>query len=96
MQVLFHDDQCQKRTRAEHALHVQSVMLVQQSVSNHGVKSACVLNNSRYFHVTENFCPDVMHDILEGVGKLECKLVIRHLIYEEKLFMLIWLCRCEE
>ncbi|KAF0046008.1 hypothetical protein F2P81_002537 [Scophthalmus maximus] len=36
----------------------------------------------------ENTCVDIMHDVLEGVAPLEVKLLLRHFIYEEKLFTL--------
>lgn len=45
-----------------------------------GVKVDSVFNSVPNFHVTENFCPDVMHDILEGVAPLNMKLVLKHLI----------------
>ena len=32
-----------------------------------GVKSPCLLNDISNFHVTKNFAPDIMHDILEGI-----------------------------
>lgn len=88
MQFCFVDDQCEKRNPENHAIHVQSVMHNPQSVSDHGVKSDCILNKSRYFHITRNYSPDIMHDILEGVGKVECKLILNHLIYVENLFTL--------
>lgn len=43
-----------------------------------GIKYASVLNESRFFHVTENIVFDAMHDILEGVGPFLLMLCIRH------------------
>ena len=88
MQTCFVSDHCDMRTRENYELNVQSLLQNPQSVSQHGVKKVCSLNQSRYFHVTNNYSPDVMHDILEGVGKLECKLVLYHLIYVNKFFTL--------
>lgn len=45
-----------------------------------GVKSPCVLNDIDHFHVTTNYAPDVMHDLLEGVCELELHLVLGDLI----------------
>ena len=46
------------------------------------MKSPCTLNNSRFFNITTHYTPDIMHDILEGVGKMEVKLVLSQLIHE--------------
>lgn len=35
--------------------------------SQTGVSQNSILNNINYFHVTTNFCVDVMHDIFEGI-----------------------------
>ena len=39
-----------------------------------------ILNDSNYFHVTEGLCPDVMHDVLEGVAQYEVKELLNYLI----------------
>jgi len=49
-------------------------------VSKTGVKSESIFNSIPGFHVTENYCPDIMHDILEGVAPLDLKIVLRHFI----------------
>ena len=52
-----------------------------------GVKRDCSLNKLQFYHVTDNVTTDVMHDILEGVGGLEIKLVLNSLI-EQKVMTL--------
>uniref|UniRef100_A0ABD2WN81 C2H2-type domain-containing protein n=1 Tax=Trichogramma kaykai TaxID=54128 RepID=A0ABD2WN81_9HYME len=48
---------------------------------NHmGVKRECVLNESKYFHSTQNFIFDIMHDVLEGQAQLDLRLIISKLI----------------
>ena len=41
-----------------------------------GVTHSCLLN-SEYYHRTEKFSVDVMHDVLEGGSQYELKLFIR-------------------
>lgn len=57
--------------------------LAQNNPSETGLKRQSVLNNLKYFHVVDNVAPDVMHDILEGVGVYEAKLVLGSLISQK-------------
>lgn len=50
-----------------------------------GLKTDSVLNDLSFYHVTDNMAPDIMHDILEGVGPLEVKLVLNSLIEQKHL-----------
>ncbi len=61
--------------------------LLQNNPTETGVKRECSLNKLQFYHVTDNVTPDVMHDILEGVGGYETKLVLNSLI-EQKLLTL--------
>lgn len=54
----------------------------------YGVQRDSILNNSKYFHVTEGLSPDIMHDVLEGCLQYETKELLKYLIIEEKLFTL--------
>ncbi|XP_064641285.1 uncharacterized protein LOC135496091 [Lineus longissimus] len=51
-------------------------------VSRTGVKRMCPLNDLVEYHVTDNHVFDIMHDILEGVGLIEVKLVLKVIITE--------------
>lgn len=51
--------------------------------SKTGLKRDSVLNSLSFYHVTDNVAVDVMHDILEGVGAYEVKLVLT-LLTEQK------------
>lgn len=53
--------------------------------TTYGVVRDSILNSSAYFHVVDGLVPDVMHDMLEGVLQYEIKLLLRHMILEEKL-----------
>lgn len=45
-----------------------------------GVWRSSILNQLSYYHVSENFAVDIMHDIFEGVAPKEIKLVLGALI----------------
>ncbi|KAF0029348.1 hypothetical protein F2P81_018453 [Scophthalmus maximus] len=83
IQSVFDEDNVVKRNRENYEQHVRFC-----NPSSTGVKGNSCLNSLQYFHVTENTCVDIMHDVLEGVAPLEVKLLLRHFIYEEKLFTL--------
>jgi hypothetical protein len=48
--------------------------------SSTGIKAPCLLNDVEHFHVTTNYAPAVMHDLLEGVAGLEVHLVVADLV----------------
>ena len=50
-----------------------------------GVKADCVLNDLENFELTENFPPDIMHDLLEGCIRQNLKLLMEYLA-KEKLY----------
>ena len=50
-----------------------------------GLKRDSFLNNLKFYHVTDNVAPDVMHDILEGIGPYEVKLILNSLIENNHL-----------
>ena len=45
--------------------------LAQNNPTSTGIKGPRLLNDIEHFHVTINYAPDVMHDLLEGVCGLE-------------------------
>lgn len=57
-------------------------------ISKTGIHSVCVFNSLKYFHATENYAVDVMHDIFEGILKYEIALILKRFIYEDKYFSL--------
>ncbi|XP_049333157.1 uncharacterized protein LOC111195806 isoform X1 [Astyanax mexicanus] len=52
-----------------------------------GLKRESALNRLEFYKVVDNVTPDIMHDILEGIGGYEVKLVLNSLI-EQKLITL--------
>lgn len=63
--------------------HAEDVHLA--NLSETGVKRDSILNNLCYFNVTHNQVADVMHDLLEGVGPYELKLILCSLIEDKHL-----------
>ncbi|KAF7206913.1 putative LOC107373498-like protein, partial [Nothobranchius furzeri] len=57
------------RTKDTHTAHCQEMAGYPSLPYVFGVKSSCALNSLTYFHTSENFAVDVMHDILEGVAQ---------------------------
>lgn len=53
--------------------------------SQTGLKRDSVLNNLSFYHVSDNVAVDIMHDVLEGVGPYEVKLVLSSLIEQKHL-----------
>ncbi|KAL7291628.1 hypothetical protein TKK_0014666 [Trichogramma kaykai] len=49
-----------------------------------GVQKDCILHKSSYFHCTNNFIFDIMHDILEGQAQLDLCLVICKFVQDKK------------
>ena len=65
----------QARNAQEHAAHIKN-----PQTRETGVVRSCALDGLSYFSSIESFTPDIMHDILEGVGKLELGLILESLI----------------
>lgn len=51
-----------------------------------GVKEPCVWNEISSFHVTQNYCVDIMHDMLEGVCNYDIGLMLKIMIFDLKYF----------
>ena len=61
------------------------------SINNHsvtGVKEKSCWNNMKNFHVTNNLCIDIMHDLFEGVCHVVLCEILYSFIYKHKYFTL--------
>lgn len=67
------------RTKDMHTAHCQEIACNPSLPYVFGVKRTCLLNSLKYFHTTENFSVDVMHDLLEGVAQYELKCLFVYL-----------------
>ena len=71
--------------------HDQEVLMCPRDATlcrESAVRRSCILNESRYFHVTTNFVFDAMHDFLEGICPYEVKLLLKTFIFDKKLLTL--------
>ncbi|KAL6491486.1 hypothetical protein MHYP_G00018310 [Metynnis hypsauchen] len=80
-QTVFSEDDPEVilRTVDGHAEHCQSVQADPRLPHLYGVKRTCLLNSLQYFNTAKNFSVDIMHDILEGVGQFEVKLILKYI-----------------
>ncbi|XP_033624675.1 uncharacterized protein LOC117288084 [Asterias rubens] len=67
------------RNRENFEEDIETNNLAETGVSRNGI-----LNELPYYHVTDNYVLDIMHDFLEGMVPLEVKLVIQYLIDDGK------------
>ena len=73
-----------------HASHCadMSGALHSHIATTYGLVRDSILNSTRYFHTVEGLVPDIMHDLLEGALQLCTKLLLNHIIVQEKKFSL--------
>ena len=91
MQGLFFEDSSILRDKKSYSEDLERVYLDPNHRSNCGIVTGCLLNELDYFHVTENYTPDVMHDLLEGICPYIVRLFLCVLMREKKLFDLNFL-----
>lgn len=78
------------RTKEEHDLQLtmisfcQTVTKADELRTDSGIKEHSILNESRFFHCTNNYILDTMHDGLEGQFMYVVKLIIQKLIVDPK------------
>lgn len=57
-----------------------------KTVQECGINENSSLNLIKSFHVVENYCVNIMHDIFEGIGHYDLAHIIRYYIYDMKFF----------
>ena len=68
------------RSKELHIEHCNALSEDPSLPAVYGVKKTCVFNTLQYFHSTDNFTVDIMHDLLEGIVQYELKLFFQYLI----------------
>lgn len=76
------------RTPENYEEQLANVFNGTKTVSETGINGDCCLNTLGYWHVVRNISVDCMHDIFEGWGSLELRLVLRQFIFNDKFFTL--------
>lgn len=69
-----------RRTEELHSQHVEEL-----DYRKTGVARTCVLDQLTHFKAISSFTPDIMHDILEGIVKLEMTLILESIITQKLL-----------
>lgn len=68
-QTLVKEDKRKLRTKPKYEVclkRAENAQLKQDLTASKGVKRKCSFNDLKYFHILDNVCVDVMHDINEG------------------------------
>lgn len=73
------------RTKEIHAERCAALQENSMLASKFGVKKACLFNTLHFFHTSDNYAVDIMHDLLEGVVQYELKLVFQYLVKQKYL-----------
>ena len=68
------------RTKELYSEHCNAMAQNPTLVHSFGVKRTCPLNALQYFHSSDNYSVDIMHDLLEGVVQYELKLLFQFLV----------------
>jgi len=63
-----------------------SVDVLSNKFKETGIYQESILNRIRNFHVTDNFCVDIMHDLFEGVCYYNICHIIKYYTETVKLF----------
>lgn len=77
--------QWHKASRDVLRVHSHEAALHTADPSKTGLKRDSILNSLSFFLVRVHVAPDIMHDVLEGVGPYEVKLVLNSLIEQKHL-----------
>lgn len=75
-----------KRSKDLYNDHVLMVATNRELESATGIRENSALHASKYFHCTDNYVFDPMHDLLEGICPMEIKLVLKYYICDKKYF----------
>jgi len=69
-------------------VHNYSVDVASSNFIETGIYKEPLLNRVTHFHVTQNFCIDIMHDLYEGICHYDICHILTHFIDTAKLFSL--------
>jgi len=67
---------------------MKTMNIITNDISKTGIKEPCVWYQLNNFHLTRNYCVDIMHDLFEGVCNYSLTSLLHNLIFDLKLFSL--------
>ncbi|XP_035987597.1 uncharacterized protein LOC118560568 [Fundulus heteroclitus] len=68
------------RTKELYSEHCNNMTQNPTLIHSFGVKRECPLNALQYFHCSNNYAVDIMHDLLEGVVQYELQLLFQYMV----------------
>ena len=82
LQTVFSEDDPDLilRSKELYSEHCNAMAQNPTLVHSFGVKRTCPLNALQFFHSSDNYAVDIMHDLLEGVVQYELKLLFQYLV----------------
>lgn len=80
---LFFEDPTKLRTAENY-----SSDLVEGNPSKSGIVESCIFNELKNYHVTKNVVVDLMHDLFEGICRVEISKILLYFVDEKKYFSL--------
>jgi len=92
---------CKSETQFDTEEHIQSLRnktnyasdVLLNDVQETGIKNICIFNELPNFHVTENICFDIMHDVFEGICSYDICNVLVGLIKNKVISLDVINCR---
>lgn len=88
---LNYNSTAQLRTKELHNAQLGDIIQNPSKAKEFGFKTDSILNASKYFHITNNFVFDTMHDIFEGVAQFDLKWILHDFICNKKYFTVSYL-----
>ncbi|KAJ8911122.1 hypothetical protein NQ315_003297 [Exocentrus adspersus] len=78
MQTMTLEDENYIRNKINYEQHLQE--------KSEGINSTCIFNSLPNFHITQNTCCDIMHDLLEGVCRYDMAKILNYFVFVKKCF----------
>ena len=81
----------ERKTKEMYSQKIREISKDPSKCSTYGIHGPCALNELKFFHTSNNYSLDIMHDIYEGVVPYELCLILKIFMYEKKFFTLNFL-----
>ena len=91
IQSKFRESMFERKTKEMYSQKIREISKDPSKCITYGIHGPCALNELKFFHTSNNYSLDIMHDIYEGVVPYELCLILKIFIYEKKFFTLNFL-----